>query len=74
MLQAILKKHNIYSEDDLDVVMAKGGGPAFEELYEYFLMSGEMPYGIAKARTGDPHQWIWDKLQPLVAHGESIAS
>lgn len=26
-------------------------------IYEYYLNSGEMPYGVAKARTGDPYEW-----------------
>lgn len=30
----------------------------FDELYEFFVNSGEMPYGTAKARDGDPDQWI----------------
>jgi len=30
--------------------------------FEYYLSSGEMPYGTAKARTGDPHQWIFDRV------------
>ena len=35
----------------------------YDELYDYFLNSGEMPYGIAKARDGDPDQWIEEYLQ-----------
>lgn len=34
----------------------------YQELYEYYLNSGQMPYGVAKARTGDPDQWILDQL------------
>jgi len=32
----------------------------FQQLYEFFLP--EMPYGTAKARTGDPHAWMWNRL------------
>lgn len=32
----------------------------YESLYEYFLP--EMPYGIAKARDGDPYDWIYERL------------
>jgi hypothetical protein len=40
--------------------------PAFEKLYEYFVaVVCEMPYGTAKARTGDPCEWILDKLELL---------
>lgn len=38
----------------------------FGKLYEYFLMSGDMPYGTAKARTGDPHQWIDERLLDML--------
>ena len=34
-------------------------------LYDYFVNSGEMPYGTAKARDGDPNEWIFDKLNSL---------
>lgn len=35
----------------------------FDKLFEYYLSTGEMPYGVAKARTGDPYNWIADKLE-----------
>ena len=34
----------------------------YEALFNYYLDSGEMPYGVAKAREGDPVQWIANKL------------
>ncbi len=34
----------------------------YEEFFLYFVESGEMPYGTAKARDGDPYQWIFDQL------------
>jgi hypothetical protein len=37
----------------------------YNDLYEYFLSTNEMPYGIAKARTGDPDQWIHERLIQL---------
>ncbi len=42
---------------------------AYDKLYEYFCNSEEMPYGVAKARTGDPDIWI---LEYLEAMGASI--
>lgn len=32
----------------------------FNELFEEF--QDEMPYGVAKARCGDPYNWIADRL------------
>lgn len=31
-------------------------------LFDYYMDQGEIPYGIAKARDGDPYQWIGDRL------------
>lgn len=34
----------------------------FDDLYDFYLKNGEMPYGVAKARTDDPYNWIADQL------------
>lgn len=31
-------------------------------MYEYYVLRNEMPYGVAKARTGDPQCWIGETL------------
>ena len=36
-------------------------GELYEALYEHWL--SEMPYGTAKARTGDPGVWIAERLE-----------
>lgn len=43
--------------DDLDFY----GSSAFEKLFCFFQY--EMPYGVQKARTGDPIVWILDRLE-----------
>ena len=32
----------------------------YDELYDYYFDA--MPYGVKKARTGDPHEWIGDRF------------
>ena len=34
----------------------------YNELYDHFASNGDMPYGIMKARTGDPIQWIFEQV------------
>ena len=34
----------------------------FDKLFDHYCNNGEMPYGVAKARTGDPYQWIAERL------------
>ena len=34
----------------------------YQDFYEYFLSNGDMPYGVAKARTGDPYEFVFQKL------------
>ena len=43
------------------------GSEAYGKLYEYFAFeSCEMPYGTAKARDGDPEEWILNYLERLI--------
>jgi hypothetical protein len=39
----------------------------FDALFDYYCDSGEMPYGTAKARTGDPYEWIAQRLDLVLA-------
>ena len=45
----------------------------YEALFDYFSDSGDMPYGIAKARTGDPFTWVSDKLAQHLGVNEGTA-
>ena len=60
-VKAILKKHNALNKDIEDLDDAK----LQEDLYGYYQSSGDMPYGIQKARTGDPDEWIAERLIEL---------
>jgi len=33
-----------------------------QDLYDYYVETGQMPTPIAKARTGDPWEWIINEL------------
>ena len=57
-LDAILKQY----EGDVSYFQATGTirDELFTALYEHWL--SEMPYGTAKARTGDPYEWIGERL------------
>jgi len=59
-VRAILNKHNITSIDDIEY-----GSDVYDDLFNYFANSGEMPYGIMKARTGMPDEWIADRIYDL---------
>ena len=40
----------------------------YEALYDYYFLHGEMPYGTAKARTGDPYEWVSDRFSMDMGH------
>jgi hypothetical protein len=42
---------NFINGDDLDTDL-------YHALYDYYSDHGEMPYGVAKARSGDPFEWV----------------
>ena len=48
-----------------DIEQFKRSGELTDELYSalYDHYHDEMPYGVAKARTGDPYEWIMNKLE-----------
>ena len=62
-IQEILKKTGTteWSPEQL-VDMSE---PVYEDLFGYYMNSGDMPYGIQKARTGMPDVWICDRLTEL---------
>ena len=49
------------SQDLMDVYDT----PLYQELFSYYADSGEMPYGVMKARDGDPVQFISDELDDM---------
>ena len=64
-IKAIMMKHpeeakKLKATGDID-----SGSDLYMDLYSYYLDSGEMPYGTAKARDGDPVEWIMDRLDDV---------
>ena len=54
----ILQSNGITDLDEIEY-----GSQCYDELMDYF--ADEMPYGVQKARTGMPDEWIIDKLIDL---------
>ena len=46
----------------------------YHALYDYYSDNGEMPYGVAKARDGDPYNWISDRLAQELGVNENLIS
>ena len=59
-VKAILDNNEVTDLDQIEY-----GSEVYEDLYNYFANSGEMPYGVMKARTGMPDEWIYDRLCDL---------
>lgn len=45
-------------------------GPLYDALYDYYLQSGDMPYGVAKNREGSPYEWVLDKITEYLNGGD----
>lgn len=50
------------------------GDLLFDALFDYYCDNGEMPYGTAKARDGDPYEWISDRLHQELGTDEAAPS
>ena len=60
-MKQILIKNNITDIEEIEY-----GGEAFSDLFEYYSSDPDgMPYGVQKARTGMPDEWIYEKLCDL---------
>lgn len=46
---------NFVEDGDLDTDL-------YHALFDYYMDNGEMPYGVAKARSGDPYEWISERF------------
>ena len=55
-------KRILASNDVTDLDQIEYGSEVYEDLYDYYANSGEMPYGVMKAREGDPDVWIVDRI------------
>ncbi len=56
-VKKILDRHEITDVDDIGY-----GDECYDDLYDYYANSGEMPYGVMKARTGMPDEWIIERV------------
>lgn len=57
----------ITKEDELNIIRILIGemdigadAELYDKLFEYYM--DEMPYGVQKARDGDPYEWIYERL------------
>ncbi len=57
-IKKILESNGVTDIDEIEY-----GSQCFDELMDYF--ADEMPYGVMKARTGMPDEWIIDRLIDL---------
>ena len=57
-IKKILQSNGITDLDEIEY-----GSQCYDELMDYF--ADEMPYGVKKARTGMPDEWIHEKLIDL---------
>ena len=44
----------------------------YDALFDYYLNSGEMPYGVAKARSGDPYEWVAQRFADDMPMDEAV--
>ena len=44
----------------------------YDALFDYYMDTGDMPYGTAKARDGDPYEWVAQNLESHLRGGGII--
>jgi hypothetical protein len=61
-LDTILSKHIAAVMAFADPKNGRLDDDLYEALVAYYIETRQMPYDIAKARTGDPYAWVTDTL------------
>ena len=60
-VKEILIKHDVTELEQIEYA-----SEVFEDLYGYYMSSGEMPYDVAKGRADvNSDEWIVDRIQAL---------
>ncbi len=59
----IIKQHPMEVQRSQYFGYIRGDSKFYEALYEFY--QDEMPYGVQKARDGDPEEWIENKLDDI---------
>ena len=66
-LDAFFELQGHLSQDITNFVNGEGlSDNLYDALFSYYCGTNEMPYGVAKARTGDPYEWIDDKFTSFI--------
>ena len=63
-VRGILYRHQVTTIEAFESL--SDSSPCMLALYTEFVDSGVMPYGVAKARTGDPVDWIRNRVIPVL--------
>lgn len=68
MNKELFKELQDYFKSDLfDYVYGDGlSYELYDKLFEIYSESGEMPYGVATAKTDDPYTWIDDRFSKFI--------
>lgn len=68
-LQHIISKYKHEVKNFINDPSSDMDSDLYDALFDYYSDSGEMPYGVQKARTGDPFEWIANRFdQDVHAH------
>lgn len=67
MIALLVEKYSLTEQEAGEVVTAATlktdfEDEAYEVFFEYFCLMGEMPYGTATAKDGDPIQWVQNRV------------
>ena len=65
-------KKILEQNDVTELEQIEYGSEVYEDLFSYYMNSGEMPYGVMKARTGMPDEWIIERVIDLGILKETV--
>jgi len=62
-IKQILTEHNVLDKSVDEVVVL--GTDVYQDIFSYYMNTGDMPYNVAKGHYGNSDEWIADKIYEL---------
>ncbi len=66
-IEQLIQKHRVAIDGVQSGTLDELPEDAYSDFYDFYVRNGEMPYGTAKARDGDPYQWVNERVREDVA-------
>ena len=64
-VKKILIKHNALNKTMEEIYQIDTDTDLYQDLFSYYMNSGDMPYDVMKGHYGNPEEWVMNQVERL---------